>query len=132
MPVRDDGVLRLPIRGPITGCSASGLSIELLVPIAGEDCYCLHFGGDLEIRDPAGQIWRGRGDAKDQTSLAAVLGLIGESVGSASVDDQERLHIALAGGGLLTASRGAWEAHWPIGLGSLDEHWVPREGPSIP
>jgi len=109
-----------------------GGSIELVVPIAGEDRYCLHFGGDLEIRDLAGQAWHGRGDANDQTSFAAVLELIGESVGSASVDDDERLQIEFAGGAFLTASPGAWEAHWPVRLRSLDEHWEPREGPSIP
>jgi Family of unknown function (DUF6188) len=131
-PMRRGGILDLPIAGPVAESTASSVSIELAVPISGSDRYDIHFGGALEIVDGAGELWRGRGDAEVRSSLGRVLDLVGNRVSDAHADKDERLHLAFADGAQLLAEAGRWEAHWPIAAGSLDEHWVPREGPSIP
>lgn len=131
-PIRRGAILDLPICGLVAESTASGLSIELAMPISGSDRYDVHFGGVLEIIDPTGGLWRGRGDAEVLSSLGRVLDLVGNRVTGAHADEDERLHLAFADGTQLLAEAGRWEAHWPIAADSLDEHWVPREGPNIP
>ena len=131
-PMLGGGHLNLPIAGLVMESTASGMSIELAVPISGSDRYDLHFGGALEIVDPTGEVWRGRGDAEVRSSLGRVLDLVGTRVTDAHADEDERLHLAFADGTQLRAEAGRWEAHWPMAAGSLDDRWVPREGPSIP
>ena len=131
-PIHRGAILDLPIAGPVAESTASGMSIELAVPISGSDRYDVHFGGALEIVDPTGELWRGRGDAEVLSSLGRVLDLVGNRVTDAHADEDERLHLTFADGTQLLAEAGRWEAHWPVAPGSLDELWVPREGPSIP
>jgi hypothetical protein len=131
-PIRRGAILDLPIAGLITESTASGMSIEMAVPISGSDRYDVHFGGALEIIDPTGELWRGRGDAEVRSSLGRALDLVGNRVTEAHVDEDERLHLAFADGTQLLAEAGRWEAHWPMAAGSLDDRWVPREGPNIP
>jgi hypothetical protein len=131
-PILRGGDLELPIRGLVRLSSASGVSIELLTSISGIDAFDVHFGGELEIVDATGDSWRGRGDAQNLPSLGPVLDLVGNTVTGAHVDEGERLHLAFDDGTRLMAESDRWEAHWPMGPSSSDDHWVPREGPSIP
>ena len=131
-PIRRGAILDLPIAGLVAESSASSVSIELEMPISGSDRFDVHFGGALEIVDAVGGSWFGRGDAEDRSSLGPVLGLVGNIVTGAHVDEGERLHLLFADGARLIAALGGWEAHWPAASGSLDDHWVPRDGPSIP
>lgn len=131
-PIRRGGIVELPVRGLVTRSTSSGMSIELAMRINGTDEYDLHFGGGMEITGPAGDLWRGHGDADDRSTLGRVLDLVGKHVTEAHVDDAERLQMAFADGAQLVAAPGRWEAHWPAAAGSLDEYWVPLEGPSIP
>ena len=131
-PIRRGGISELPISGLVVQSAVSDMSIELMMPISGSDGFDVHFGGALEIVDTAGNLWQGRGDADDRSSLGPVLDLIGNTVTEAHADEGERLHLGFADGAQLTAASDRWEAHWPIAAGSLDEYWVPREGPSIP
>ena len=131
-PIRRGAILDLPIAGLVADASASSASIELEMPNSGSDRFDVHLGGALEIVDSAGGSWLGRGDAEDRSSLGPVLGLVGNIVTGAHVDEGERLHLLFADGARLIAESGGWEAHWPAPPGSLDDHWVPRAGPSIP
>jgi hypothetical protein len=131
-PVRRGDILDLPIAGLVAESTASSLSIELAMPISGSDRYDVPFGGALEIVDPAGESWRGRGDSEVRSSLGPVLNPVGNRVTGAHADEEGRLHLAFADGAQLIAESDRREARWPIAPGSLDEHWVPREGPSLP
>jgi hypothetical protein len=131
VPVGRSGGLDLPIEGLITMSPVSDLSIELMATDAGTVGFCLHFGGPMEIADPAGDVWHGHGDADERASLGPVLDLVGRRVTGALVDEEERLHLTFDTGVRVDAAPGRWEAHWP-NPGGLDDYWVPREGPSIP
>jgi hypothetical protein len=131
-PIRRGAILDLPVSGLVAESTASGMSIELALPISGSDRYDVHFGGALEIINTAGEMWRGRGDAEVRSSLGPVLDLVGNRVTQANVDEDEQLLLTFADGAQLIAESGRWEAHWPVAAGSSDEHWVPREGPNIP
>jgi hypothetical protein len=130
-PIRRGAILDLPIAGLVANASASSVSIELEMPNSGSDRFDVHLGGALEIVDAVGGSWLGRGDAEDRASLGPILGLVGNTVTGAHVDEGERLHLLFADGAQLIAESGGWEAHWPAAPGSLDDHWVPRDGPSI-
>lgn len=130
-PVRRNSIVELPIIGLVTESALSGASIELMVPIAGNASFCVHLGGELEIAEAGEAIWQGRGDADDRTSLGRVLGRVGTPIVAAESDEGDRLHLRFADGTQLTAFD-RWEAHWPMAPESLDERWVPQEGPSVP
>ena len=130
VPVSRDAILDLPIEGLVTMSPVSGLSIELTVMDAGNTEFCLHFGGPLEIADPAGRVWRGHGYDDERSGLGPVLDLVGRRVTGAQVDEEERLHLTFDTGVRLDAAAGRWEAHWPVS-GGPEDYWVPREGPSI-
>ena len=130
-PIRRGAVMDLPIEGLVTMSPVNDLSIELMAMDAGTVGFCLHFGGPMEIADPAGEVWHGHGDADERASLGPVLDLVGSRVTGAHVDEEERLHLAFHTGVRVVAEAGRWEAHWPV-PGGLDDFWVPREGPSIP
>jgi hypothetical protein len=51
---------------------------------------------------------------------------------AADVDDGNRLTLTFDDGPHLTAAADSWEANWPMAGDTLDEPWVPREGPNIP
>lgn len=108
------------------------MSIELALPITGGGRFDIHFGGEIRIEDPAGDVWCGDAAIRERPSLGPVLDCIGMHVTGSHVDSDERLHLAFAGGRILTAQRDKWEAHWPTAPGSTDDRWVPREGPNIP
>lgn len=125
-------VLPLPISGLVASANASGVSIELIIPIQGGGDFCLHFGGGLEIVGTDGHEWTGAGDAEDQTTLGPALDLVGEEVVEAQVEADGRLRLIFGEGSRLTAAEDGWEAHWPDVSAPYDERWVPRDGPNIP
>lgn len=131
-PMKRGSNLELPIAGVISEIPVNAVSIELDIPLARGDRYSIHFGGAIEIVNDAGLNWHGRGDAEDRSTLARYLDLLGERVVEAHVDDQEQFHLAFASGARLTAAPDTWEANWPKSDGTLDDYWVPKEGPSIP
>ena len=131
-PVTRGSILVLPIAGVISKIPVNSPSIELLIPLAEGGHYSMHFGGAIEIAGGNDEVWRGRGDADDRSTLARYLDLLGERVVEAHVDEQEQFHLAFASGARLTAKRDTWEANWPKSDGTLEDYWVPREGPRIP
>ena len=130
-PKPKNDVIALPIGGLIAQANASGVSIELILPIEGGGEFCLHFGGGVAIGDADGPKWTGAGDADDQTTLGPMLDLVGRDVVDARIEGDGRLRLSSDGSRLIT-SDDRWEAHWPDRSAPYDERWVPREGPSIP
>ena len=125
-PVRQGSSTALPIRGLISEAAASADSIELVVPIASGDRFDMHFRGTVRITGGQNGDWTG------EARGPVLLGLVGASVTRSQMVAGERLYLELNDGRLLIAEPDTWEAHWPAAASSLDDIWVPREGPSIP
>jgi len=130
--IESDSGVQLPIRGQVALVSATSLSIELTLPIPGGGDFDIHFGGDLRMTDAGGGELQLDAASADRASLGPMLDLLGARLTESAIESPEQLHLVFADGRRLRAGPGTWEAHWPTVPGGLDEHWVPRDGPSIP